>query len=309
MLLALRTHPRFLRDLRAASTSVCRAAFAGCRLGDRPRQPRADDREPGVPTARWWCAAASSWPSWTPRPPNGSCREADRRPRALPDARALRHACAPAHADAGLLDLQLAAGVTTVFNMGLADGGARSTTRLAGRRGGRALERPTLPGQRAAAGERQPEVLGRRAAGAARRRQAALRRHQDPRRSARRSYDALITGARAWGIRVRGHAQHFMPWPRRSGWAASSTSRSCSIRRWMRSLPRPPLRAGGRRKHRSLPDPYTNLTAAGRQLPRPRGPGGGRVRRGLGPHIGHLPRCCPPTWTTSGSATWPKTRD
>ena len=152
-------------------------------------------------------------------------------------------------------------GVTTVFNMGLADGGARSTTCLAGRRGGRAFERPTLPGQRAAAGERQPEVLlrtcSRRCKTPPSSATTPSKIHGDPPADL---YDALITGAGPGASGCAVMPSTSCPGPdaqdglHRAHRGAALYVARCAVCRGR------PLRAGGRRQHRPLLTAHTNLT-------------------------------------------------
>lgn len=110
------------------------------------------------------------------------------------------------------LDLQLAAGVTTVFNMGLADGGGKvdHLALRAGLAAGRLSgPRYLVSGPQLESGNlKSLEDVQQALQDAAKQRYDAIKIHGDLPADL---YDALITGARARGIRVRGHAQHFMP--------------------------------------------------------------------------------------------------
>jgi imidazolonepropionase-like amidohydrolase len=109
-------------------------------------------------------------------------------------------------------DLNLAAGVTTVFNMGTGDGGGK-IDHLALRA---SVESGAMDGPRYLVSGPQLESWNVKSLGdvdktlreAAERRYDAIKIHGD---FSPELYDALITGARERGLRIRGHGQHMMP--------------------------------------------------------------------------------------------------
>jgi hypothetical protein len=110
------------------------------------------------------------------------------------------------------LDLNLAAGVTTVFNMGTGDGGGkidhlalRAHTAAGDVDGPRYLvSGPQLESNNIKSLEDVDKTLQE----AVERRYDSIKIHGD---FSPELYDALITGARARGLRIRGHGQHMMP--------------------------------------------------------------------------------------------------
>jgi len=109
-------------------------------------------------------------------------------------------------------DLNLAAGVTTVFNMGMGDGGGK-VDHLALRAG---VMAGTLDGPRYLVSGPQLESnnvkslndVSKALQETAERHYDAIKIHGD---LSPQLYDALITGAREKGFRIRGHGQHMMP--------------------------------------------------------------------------------------------------
>jgi imidazolonepropionase-like amidohydrolase len=109
-------------------------------------------------------------------------------------------------------DLNLASGVTTVFNMGTADGGGK-IDHLALRAN---IAAGTMDGPRYLVSGPQLESgnitslddVNKTLQEAADRHYDAIKIHGD---FSPELYDALITGARAKGFRIRGHGQHMMP--------------------------------------------------------------------------------------------------
>lgn len=109
-------------------------------------------------------------------------------------------------------DLNLAAGVTTVFNMGIADGGGlidhlalRARIAAGSMDGPRYLvSGPQIESRDVASPGDVERLLNEHAD----RHYDALKIHGDLPPAA---YDALIAGARARGFRIRGHGQHMMP--------------------------------------------------------------------------------------------------
>ena len=109
-------------------------------------------------------------------------------------------------------DLNLAAGVTTVFNMGLADGGGK-IDHLALRA---SVEAGTMDGPRYLVSGPQLESwnikslddVNKTLQETAAHHYDAIKIHSD---FSPELYNALITGARERGFRIRGHGQHMMP--------------------------------------------------------------------------------------------------
>lgn len=109
-------------------------------------------------------------------------------------------------------DLSLASGLTTVFNMGIGDGGGKFD-HLALRA---SIAAGTMDGPRYLVSGPQIETNSVQSLDAVNtllrehsaRRYDALKIHGD---LAPEIYDALITGARERGFRIRGHGQHMMP--------------------------------------------------------------------------------------------------
>lgn len=109
-------------------------------------------------------------------------------------------------------DLNLAAGITTVFNMGLGDGGGkfdhlalRASVASAAMEGPRYL----VSGPQLESGSlRSLSDVKKVIQEAEERHYDAIKIHGD---LPPEIYDALITGARAKGLRIRGHGQHMMP--------------------------------------------------------------------------------------------------
>jgi imidazolonepropionase-like amidohydrolase len=110
------------------------------------------------------------------------------------------------------LDLNLASGVTTVFNMGIGDGGGK-IDQVALRAG---IEAGTMDGPRFLVSGPQIESGGIKSLDEV---EEILRKHAERHYDAVKVhgdlspaiYDALVTGARERGFRIRGHGQHMMP--------------------------------------------------------------------------------------------------
>jgi hypothetical protein len=109
-------------------------------------------------------------------------------------------------------DLSLASGVTTVFNMGIVDGGGKidhlalRTSVAAGKMDGPRylVSGPQIEGHETTSLNDVDRILREQGA----RHYDAVKIHGD---LSPQIYDALITGARKNGFRIRGHGQHMMP--------------------------------------------------------------------------------------------------
>ncbi len=109
-------------------------------------------------------------------------------------------------------DLNLATGVTTVFNMGLADGGGKIdhvALRADVASGATDGPRYLVSGAQLESNNiKSLDDVHKTLQEASDQRYDAIKIHGDLKPEL---YDALITGARARGLRIRGHGQHMMP--------------------------------------------------------------------------------------------------